>query len=286
MHAEVIIRALTICSLAGLLLGVGLRLTVAEVIAAVRRCRLLLIVGVNFLVIPALAIGAIKVMGIRQELAMGMILLAAAPFAPVVPVFARMARADLALAAGLTALFPVLSAFLTAPVVGVALQMVPGAGGVQFDMGDNLVTLLAIITVPLSAGVLLNQFAPEIGRRVLKPVEMVSEFAGALSLTFVTVTEWRMIAATDGRALLGMGILFEVALMLGLLMGGRDRRAARVIGLGTSNRNIALALLVALESFPGTTVAAAVVANGLLLIFLGLLHVAYWRFVAKSQAVA
>ena len=38
-----------------------------------------------------------------------MLLLAAAPFAPVVPVFVKMARGDLALAAGLTAIFPIFS---------------------------------------------------------------------------------------------------------------------------------------------------------------------------------
>jgi BASS family bile acid:Na+ symporter len=37
-------------------------------------------------------------------------------------------------------------------------------------------------------------------------------------------------------------------------------------------------LLVALESFPGSPIVAAVVANGLLLIFLGLLHVVFWNY--------
>jgi len=64
----------------------------------------------------------------------------------------------------------------------------------------------------------------------------------------------------------------------GLFAGGPDRGARQVIGLGTSNRNIALALLLALQAFGGTEVVAAVVANGLLLILLGLIHVAFWRF--------
>jgi bile acid:Na+ symporter, BASS family len=38
--------------------------------------------------------------GLRPEVTVAMILLAAAPFAPVVPIFARMSRGDLALAAG------------------------------------------------------------------------------------------------------------------------------------------------------------------------------------------
>ena len=50
-----------------------------------------------------------------------------------------------------------------------------------------------------------------------------------------------------------------------------------MIALGTSNRNIALALLVALQSYPQLDVAAGVVGHGLVLILMGLAHVAFWR---------
>lgn len=59
-----------------------------------------------------------------------------------------------------------------------------------------------------------------------------------------------------------------------------------MVALGTSNRNIALALLLAVESFPGSGVVPAVVANGLLLILMGLLHVAFWRFVQDRGSSA
>ncbi|MBL8528692.1 MAG: hypothetical protein JNL68_13480, partial [Burkholderiales bacterium] len=51
-----------------------------------------------------------------------------------------------------------------------------------------------------------------------------------------------------------------------------------VVALGTGNRNIALALLVALDSFAGTGIPGVVVTIGLLLILSGLLHVGYYRF--------
>jgi hypothetical protein len=59
-----------------------------------------------------------------------------------------------------------------------------------------------------------------------------------------------------------------------------------VTAFGASNRNIALALLVAVGSFAGTPVVGAVVANGLVVILLGLLHVAWWRFVPATRANA
>ena len=189
-----------------------------------------------------------------------------------------MARADLALAAGLTSLFPVLSAFLTPLVCALALKVVVEIGAVRFSASGILLTLVPTITLPLGIGVAVNHFAPALGRRALRPVEITSECAGALSLAFVTATELRSILATGWVPLFVMAMLSEVSLALGYLLGGRDRDSRRVVGLGTSNRNIALALLVAIQCFAGTPVVAAVVANGLLLILLGLLHVAFWRF--------
>jgi BASS family bile acid:Na+ symporter len=278
MKAESIIRVLTICSLSGLLLGVGLRLTVAEVLASVRRCRLALIVILNFVIVPALVVAATRLFGLGPDISLGMILLSAAPFAPVVPVFTRMARADLALAAGLSTMFPLLCVFFTPFVVGLALRGMPAADSVRFNTLEILLTLLATIVLPLGAGMTLKTFAPKIGRWGLRPVEIISEFTGALSLAFVTFTEWRTILATGWVALLVMALLCEISILLGYAAGGPDRNARRVVGLGTGNRNIALAILVAIESFGDTPVLAAVVANGLLLILMGLLHVAFWRF--------
>ncbi len=286
MKIENVIRVLTISSLSGLLLGVGLRLTVAEVWAALRKCRLLLIVLLNFVIVPLVVVAAIRIFGIGHELAVGMILLAAAPFAPVVPVFARMARADLALAVGLTSLFPVLAAFLTPWVCEMALNLVSESGTTRFSAGRTLVTLVVTITFPLGAGLSLNHFASALGRRWLRPVEIASEIAGALSLAFVTAAEIPSMLATGWKPLLVMALLSEVSLALGFTVGGPDRGARQVVGLGTSNRNIALALLVAIQSFGGTPVVGAVAENGLLLILLGLLHVACWRFGPVRRAAA
>jgi len=278
MKTETIIRILTISALAGLLGAVGLRLTLGQVTASLRKCRFVPILLVNFIVVPALAVAAARLFGIGRETAIAMILLAAAPFAPVVPVFARMARADLALAAGLTSVFPVLSAFLTPIVCDLALKAVAEAGAVRFNLFGVLLTLVATITVPLAMGMMVHHWRPALGQRLLRPVEVVSEAVGALSLAFVTITEFGAILQTGWQSLLAMGLVAELSLGLGYWLGGGSAGSRQVVALGTSNRNIALALLVAVQGFAGTPVMSAVVTNGLLLILLGLVHVAWWRF--------
>jgi BASS family bile acid:Na+ symporter len=202
-----------------------------------------------------------------------------------VPIFARFARADLPLAAALTGIFPVASAVITPLVVRAALAFLHGQYVLRFNLWSILVTLLATITLPLAIGVLLKHIAPGLSRFLLRPVEVLSEALGAISLTFVVVSQFYLIMRLGWRSWVGMAILFEISLLLGWLAGGPGHPTRRVIALGSSNRNIALALLLAIESFHGTDVAAAVAGNGLLLIVLGLLHVAWWRFSQRDKGL-
>ena len=224
MNTETIIRGLTIGSLAGLLLGVGLRLTLGEVVESLRKCRLTLIVLVNFVLVPIVSVAATRAFGLAPELAIGMVLLGAAPFAPVVPVFTKMVRADLALAAGLTALFPVLCAALTPLVCALGLRAMPGAGELRFSTGGILLTLLGTITLPLALGVLANRMWPHLRQHALRWVELIAEATGALSLAFVTVVQLPAILATGWQALFAMVLVSEVS----------QRRVSRTTAVGRS----------------------------------------------------
>jgi BASS family bile acid:Na+ symporter len=276
------IQVLTCSALVGLLAAVGLRLTMREVKAALLACRLTAIVLVNFVAVPVLALAGASWFGLNRSTGIAMLLLAAAPFAPVVPVFARMARADLALAAGLTAGFPLLAILLTPLVAELGLRILGNADGVEFNMLTSLATLMATISLPLAIGILLRHWAPGVGRRLLRPMEIASEATGAASLAFVTVTEFGSIINLGWKAWLCMALISELSLLAGWMLGGPGRGTRQVVALGSSNRNIALALLIAVQSFPGTPVVSAVVGNGLLLIGLGLVHVGWWRFIAKA----
>lgn len=284
MSAYTVIRILTAVSLASLLFEIGLRLQAQQLGHALRDWRLLgrLLVA-NFVGVPLLALGLIGALGLPPDPAVALLLLAAAPFAPVVPIFTKLARGDLALAASLTAVFPFISAFLTPLVCAVGLQWVPAAGTLRFSFLLILAVLLATISLPLLLGVAVNHAWPGLSRRLQRPIEVVGDALGALSLAVVTVVEWEAIWRTGWKPLLAAALLGELALVLGYALGGPDPARRRVTAFGTSNRNIALAILVELGSFGGSPVLSGVVACGLLLIFLGLVHVAGWRLADRLR---
>jgi len=278
MTTALLIRILTGAALFALLFAVGLRLTWNEVIMSIRRCRFVAILAVNFFCIPALTVAAVSIVSLPAPIVLGMILLASAPFAPMVPIFARLARADLALAAGLTALFPILSAVFTPVVCLLCFHPTSAAGELHYNFGTIVGLMMATVTVPLAAGIALRKWQRPLADKILRPVEIISQTIGALALAFVVVSQFKTVMALGWKAVLAMLVLSELNLLLGYAVGGSTREARRSLALGASCRNLALAVFLAASSFADSPVAGALVANGLLFIVISLAHVAWWRW--------
>jgi BASS family bile acid:Na+ symporter len=283
LNSDHVVQFLTAATLTGLLFSAGLRLTWPEIAGALRQNRLGWVLPVNFVLVPVLTFFLTRLFKVSTDTAAGMALLAAAPFAPVVPTFTRLAKGDLALASALTGLFPLLSAFVTPLVCELSLKPWLKTSSLHFDIVAIFEVLVSTITLPLALGVVVRHRAPALARRLLKPVETLSEALGTIALIFVVVVEFQTICSTGGKALLAMALTSELAFLAGYAVSGPAPTARFVVALGTANRNIALALLVAVASFPGTPIVAMVVANGLLLILLGLVHVGWWRFFGPAR---
>src|SRR3984957_17879743 len=156
------IRLLTMLSLGGLLFAVGLRLTWNGIISSLRQCQLGWILPINFVAAPIVTLLLAHGFRVPTDIAVGMLLLAAAPFAPVVPIFTKLARGDLALAGALTALFPFFAAFLTPVVCELGLKFLPASGSLKFNVPAILLVLVSPITLPLAACVVFRHYLPTV----------------------------------------------------------------------------------------------------------------------------
>jgi BASS family bile acid:Na+ symporter len=283
IDADKIIQILTTATLAGLLFSSGLALTGADILRAVHQCRIILVLLVNFVAVPAVAFVLAAWLRLSADQTTAMALLAAAPFAPVVPTFTRLARANGALAAALTGTVPLLSAFLTPLICKLGLAYFWKAAPFQFDAPKALLVLFATITLPLVAGIIVRHRSVVFAGRLLKPIQAIAEATGTLSLIVAIISQRNQLLAAVGGPLLAMFILFEASFFLGLAVGGPSRASRFVIATGAGNRNIALALLISVQSFPASRITGYVVADGLTLIFLGLIHVGLWRLFVRNH---
>jgi BASS family bile acid:Na+ symporter len=141
-----------------------------------------------------------------------------------------------------------------------------------------LATLLMTAPLPLVLGLSMRARFPEIAERIVGPIDVVAQAIGTVSLAYVVVSGFQAILSIDWIGLVAMTVVAEMALALGWFLEGGQYRTRIVLGLGSANRNIALALLIAADSFPGTAIVPGVASLGLLLLTLGLLHVGFWRW--------
>src|SRR5262249_61830191 len=99
------------------MLAMGLGLTVGQIVAPLRSLRLVVLsLVVNFVLMPAAAIGFAKLLRLDEALGIGLLLLGAAARAPFLPLLAQIAKSNLAVALGLMVLLIVVT-FGYLPVV-------------------------------------------------------------------------------------------------------------------------------------------------------------------------
>lgn len=281
-HTLEIVRGLAFSSLFGLLLAMGLQTSFDALMDALRRVRLGALVLGNFFLIPLVAATLILHAELDQDASRALIFLACAPFAPVVPLFVRMARGDLALAAGLTALFPAFSALLTPCATTLSFWLIQDQGNEVPSAFLILELLAASISLPLLLGMGLRKFFPEFSNRIQRPMEWISEAVGVLSLGYLASVESGHLSRFTLSGAEPYILFYELTFIMGLVLGRGPAQRRLVMAFGSANRNIGLAVLLAAARADDPELLGEVFAQSLLMITLGLIHVALARAILST----
>ena len=252
--------------------SVGLAYGVRSIVGPLREVRAVFRALVaNFVLVPLFAVAIERIIPIEPPLALGLFLLAASAGAPFLIKLASAARSDLALSAALLLLLvPATVVFL--PFYVPLAMAHPSLSGLTYVPANLLaigVPLLSTMILPLVVGLVVHATAPRWAARL---VPIVGKLATVTLLIVVIATfaanfhEVLRILKTGaiGAALALIGGAFAI----GYLMSGRDRGV--VLGLATSQRNIAAAMVVASRSFGDPDVLVMVTASsivGLIVLF-------------------
>jgi BASS family bile acid:Na+ symporter len=198
-----------------------------------------------------------------------LILLAVSAGGPNALQFTSKIKGGLANAAALLFLLSLLSVLLS-PVLGEALLST--GQSVELPVGRVLAGLLLYLLLPLLAGLAVHRLQPRLAGLVAKPLMLIGTIAFVVVVVRTMAVKKAAMAALVGPELLAMLALIVGSMVLGWLLGGPARETRRVLASTSGMRNAAIALLIALRSFPGTDVDAAVVACTALMIPVNMLY--------------
>ena len=244
------------------MLSMGLSLTVSQIIQPLRSIRLVIMaLAANFLVLPAAAFALSRIIPLEEDVQIGLLLLGTAAGAPSLPKLAQIAKANVAFAVGLMTMLMVVTIVYLPIVLPLLLP------GVEVDAGQIAVSLIVQMLVPLIIGLLIKA-RYEGAAQTLQPVmAQIANISLALLLVLMLVVNFRNVLALFGTgAILATLLFIAISVVGGYFLGGPATDTKRVLALGTGQRNLAAAFLIATANFaeqPNVLVYLA--ATGLLL---------------------
>jgi BASS family bile acid:Na+ symporter len=264
-----------------LMLGVGLSTAFGQVIAVARQVRLIGIgVLANFIVVPVLIYLSLVWLPLSPDVKIGIMLMAAAPIAPMVPPFVGMARGNVAYAVGLMTIVALLSVPLTPLIIDFALPK--STEGVVLDPMQIIRTLLIAQLIPISVGMTIRQVSPKWSERLLKFVPKIGQFGLIVGVALLLAKDTTQILSLGLLPHLVMALMVIGSLFIGdwMLIGETDDNR-RSLAVSTAIRNVPLAFLIAGENFPDTVVAPVTLLFG---VFTMVLSIGYGKMTARSDA--
>lgn len=233
-----------------IMLGLGLSLTIADFTRVIKYPKAVLIGLVcQMLLLPLAALVVAKLLQLSPELAVGLMLLSASPGGPTANLYSHLSNGDVALNITLTAINSVLTLFSLPFIVGLSMDYFMGeALAIPMPFG-KIISVFAIVLIPVSIGMLIKKFKPGISARMEKPVKIASAIL-LLLVIIATVLKDRVVLG-EYFAQIGLAaFLFNIISLLGGYFVPKlfhiDKKQAIAIGMEIGIHNGTLAIFIAL----------------------------------------
>lgn len=242
--------------------ALGLELTLKKIIEPLSDLFLLIkVVVANFLLVPALAYLIIVIVPLGEGFRIGLILLATAAGAPFLPKLVQVAKGKVAMSVGVMVLLMVLTVIYVPLVLPLLL---PGVAVNPLEIASSLVVLMLL---PMTAGLLINYRYKELAVLLQNTLSRISNFGLMFGFVALIALNWRYLLATIGSgAIISALLLIMGAFIIGWLSAGKDASTKPLLALGTAQRNIAAALVVAGSNFSDPNVLLMCMIGALLML--------------------
>ena len=255
---ELMQKLVPVCMLGFVLssmLSMGLGLTLGEIATPLRSVRrVVMSLLANFVLVPLVALGLAALLRLDEPFGVGLLLLGSAAGAPFLPKLTQLAKGNLAFAVGLMVLLMVITVGFLPLVLPLLLS------GVSVDSAKIARSLFLLMLLPLAAALVVKARFPAAAARTRPILDRISNLSLILfTLLLITVNLNNVLAVFGTRAILAGLLFIIISFGIGWLLGGPEPDARRVLALGTAQRNIAAAIVVAAQSFEDPKVVVMVI---------------------------
>jgi predicted Na+-dependent transporter len=257
-HLELASRLSVFAFVVSSMFSMGLSLTIQEILESLRSTRPVLSALVaNFALVPLSAYIITRAIPLNEPFTIGLLLLATASGAPIFPKLVEYAHGDIALAVGLMAMLMAATIVYMPVVVPLILP------GVHTGTWAIAKPLLTVVLPALVFGLCLRAYRRKLAER-LQPILRVTSNA-TLVLVIVAglaANGTNVVRAGSFKAIVAGLLLLSISFGFGFGLGGPHAHTRKVLALGTAQRNLSVAFLIAVENFrePGVVTMLAILA--------------------------
>jgi bile acid:Na+ symporter, BASS family len=246
LAAQISVIAFVVLSM----LSAGLTLSIQQVSEPFKSIRFVIsALAANFVLVPLSAYLITRAIPLEKSLAIALLLLGTASGAPLLPKLVEFARGNVALAVGLMALL------MTGTIVTMPLVLPILLPGVRANAWSMAKPLLSVVLPSLAAGFSLRVYRKALAARLQPIFRLASNVALAVVILVGVAYNLSSVVRTGSlNAVVAGAFLFVIWFGIGFALGGPDADTRKVLALGTTQRNISIAFLVAVENLHDSNV--------------------------------
>ena len=250
-----------------IMLGMGLGLTLNDFKRVfIQPKAVILGLIAQLIVLPIIGFLLAMIFPLSPELAVGVMIIAACPGGPTSNMVTYLVKGNVALSITLTAISSLITVFTIPLVVNLAMQnFMEEAVALQLPFLKTVIQIAVITFVPVTIGMLLHNYVPQVAAKVEKSVKWFSLFFLGLIIAGLLLKErdnvlgffFQVGGVTLTLNLLTMALGYAIA-----ILGKLDQSSARAITVevGIQNGTLAIAVATTLLNSPDMAIPAAIYA--------------------------
>ncbi|MEQ1735583.1 MAG: bile acid:sodium symporter family protein [Rhodoglobus sp.] len=273
-----------------IMFGLGLSLRPSDFARVAKHPKAVIVALVcQLILLPAICLGLVVLFRLPPILAVGMMLLAAAPGGTTANLYSHLFRGDVALNITLTAVNSVIAVFTLPFITNFAIALfLPGEDGLGLEF-SKAVEVFLIVLGPVVLGMLVRWWKPTFADAMDKPVRIASMIILAIVIIGAVVANREILLANVGK-LAGITVLFcALSLTIGffiprLFRVGRAQAVASSFEIGIHNATLAIVIAQAVLHNVELSLPAAV--YGVLMFFVALIFGLVVRRVSPKDPTA